>query len=1600
MSHHYGKAWKLATAAIAGLGLAAGPLVALPAQASTDGTQVVINEAYLSGGSAGAAYTNKFVELYNPGDSAVNLSGWSLQYRSATGTAASSTTVALSGTIAAQGYFLVQGGTNGSASNGTDGVGLPAPDVTSGLNPSGSNGTIILASTATAITAPTGSVAGVNGIVDLLGYGTSNTFETVAATPPSGNTDVKSLNRTSFSDTDNNKADFSLSATISPHSSTAESSVSPGEEVPDPPVDPPAGTTAIADIQGTTGTSPLAGTVVKTTGVVTASYPTGGFGGYNIQTPATGGAIDLATHTASDGLFVFSSATVGSVSIGDYVEVTGTVSEYYGLTELSVTSAANLVKLDKTSVTAPTPATVAVPATADQRESLEGMLLAPQGAYMVTNNYSLNQYGEIGLAVGDRPLVQATETAAPRTPEYDAALADNAARAITLDDGASTNFLSTANMSKPLPYLTATDHVRVGSAATFTGPVVVDYRNDAWKLQPTTELTPTNAPTVQPATFSDTRTAAPAAVGGDLTVATFNVLNYFTTTGDQLTGCTYYKDRAGNPITVSGGCDARGAADATNLKRQQDKIVTAINDLGADVVSLEEIENSSRFGKDRDDALSKLVDALNAAQGSTVWAFVPSPATLPATEDVIRTAFIYKTAAAEMVGESTILTTGTAFDNARRPLAQAFKPTGAADSEAFIDIVNHFKSKGSGSGVDADQGDGQGASNASRVAQATDLVAFADSLKSSTGIGRVILAGDFNAYLKEDPIKVLTDAGYVDQVSTKTDQYTYAFGGTVGSLDHVFASADTNADVTGVDVWNINSVESVALEYSRYNYNVTNYYVPDQYRSSDHDPVVFGLNLAPKPVTLNLLNINDFHGRIDSNTVKFAGTIEQLRAAGGDSNTLFLSAGDNIGASLFASASQQDKPTIDVLNALKLEASAVGNHEFDQGFSDLTGRVQSAANFQYLGANVYTKGTKTPALPEYKTLQIDGLTVGVIGVVTQETPTLVSPGGISGLDFGDPVEAVNRVADQLTDDNPFNGEADVIVAEYHEGAGFGTPDGATLEQEVAAGGAFASIVTQTSPKVAAIFTGHTHKMYAWDAPVPGADGTTRPILQTGSYGANIGQIQLTIDPTSKAVTSYVSHNVARTTTADADLVATYPRVAQVKTIVDDALAAAAEIGNQKIGSVTEDITTAFVGGSFVNGVYTPGGFDGNGAPVGRDDRASESTLGNLVADSLLASLKSADTGGAEIGVVNPGGLRGELLYGTDGSVTYAQANAVLPFLNNLWTTTLTGAQFKVALEQQWQTNADGTVPSRDFLNLGLSKNVSYTYDPTRAQGDHITGITVNGEPIDLARDYRIGSFSFLLQGGDNFRVFAQGANTKDSGLVDRDAWIAYITANSPLSPSFARTGVSLIGVPTTAVAAGDTVSFDVTKLNLTSLGSPANTELTATWQGSASDPVTFAVNEVGAASVSLTVPSDVSEASELILTAAPSGTTVRVPLTVAVNSEPGTPATSASASAQTSQLKSVFTISNGAHRPGTTLTVELGADMAGQWVSAWFWATPVKKSQGVDAGGWMQVAADGSLAITVPSDTENGRHTLVVQDASGAVIGWTDLTVPAVSKSK
>ncbi|GAA4193325.1 ExeM/NucH family extracellular endonuclease [Gryllotalpicola kribbensis] len=836
-----------------------------PAFANPAGTGLVISEAYVNGGSSGASYLNKFVELYNPTGAAISLDGDTLQYRAPTSTVtpSGSQVFALSGSVASHAHFLIQLPSNNASSN--PGAALPTPDLTTGgsVNPGAGGGTLYLAASAAGV-APTDA-----SVIDKIGWGTSNSPEGTAA---SGNSLTLSYQRVAGgADTDDNAADFTTAVPTPENSGSTGGGTPPGGGTDPGDGDGDAQTLTIAQIQGTTDTSPYVGQSVATEGVVTAVYATGGFNGFFLETAGIGAGAD-ATPGESDAVFVFGSTSAKQVHIGDSVSVTGTVQEYQGETEISSPTVTELE-----AALAPVTAE-ALPwsqlTTDAQKEAHEGELIAPQGAFTVSDNYDANYYGSFTLAAGTTPLRQPTDAGTAGSAQAQAVAADNAARTITLDDGSSTNYSGGAAANTPLPWLTPTNPVSDGAAVTFHQPVVLDYRFSLWNFQPTTPVTDDGASV---ATFSDVRAAneRPSAVGGDVRLASFNVENYFPMTGEKFVSsglgtCTYYNDRAGNHIGVNrctaadGGAGPRGAADDASFQRQQSKIVTGINRLGASIVSLEEIENSAKFGEPRDTALAGLVDALNAAAGADVWAYVPSPPAdkLPPIEqeDVIHSGFIYKPADVTPVGAATVLLgdsdPGEPFSIAREPLAQGFKKANAADSDAFLVVANHWKSKGADAtglypGDTEDTSSpavDQGAFNETRVHEAQDTVAFADQVAKQLGTDRIFLLGDLNSYTHEDPLEALYAAGYTDLGSTfDPSEQTYSYDGLEGSLDHVLANAAALKMVTGADVWQINAQESVAYAYSRYNYNATLLFNgTDPFAASDHDPVVVGLTL-PAP---------------------------------------------------------------------------------------------------------------------------------------------------------------------------------------------------------------------------------------------------------------------------------------------------------------------------------------------------------------------------------------------------------------------------------------------------------------------------------------------------------------------------------------------------------------------------------------------------------------------------------------------------------------------------------------------------------------------------------------------------------------------------------
>lgn len=508
-----------------------------------------------------------------------------------------------------------------------------------------------------------------------------------------------------------------------------------------------------------------------------------------------------------------------------------------------------------------------LPTDAAGKEALEGMLVDFSGPITVTDNYQNGvNYGEIGAAFGDTPLRQPSDVYNP-TRDGHAALeaidADNAERLITIDDGRTQNWNngSASINSLPLPYISNIAPVRTGAAVELVQPAIAEYSNNKWKLQP-----------VEPATteegnvgdqffaFENDRPAAPAEVGGDVSLSGFNVLNYFTTTAEDVNCSSTYKDRQNNPITANSCNTVRGAANEENLDRQQEKIVAAINTLDSDVVSLEEIENSAKNKKDRDEALATLTDALNAADSSKNWEYVKSPSDLPDLEDqdVIRTAFIYNADTVKPIGESKILDDQKAFSNAREPLAQEFvaiDSRGEEYGDSFVAVVNHFKSKGSGT---AAPDKWQGNANDDRIKQADALGKWVTAEYPDTAI---FIIGDLNAYSAEDPILKLNDHGYtrvMDYMAKQTgdqsylDLTTYQYSSLHGSLDQALGNELALEMVTDAEVYAINAPEAIALEYSRYNNYLTIYHDDTQYRSSDHDPVKIGLDVddsdpAPSP---------------------------------------------------------------------------------------------------------------------------------------------------------------------------------------------------------------------------------------------------------------------------------------------------------------------------------------------------------------------------------------------------------------------------------------------------------------------------------------------------------------------------------------------------------------------------------------------------------------------------------------------------------------------------------------------------------------------------------------------------------------------------------
>ena len=561
---------------------------------------------------------------------------------------------------------------------------------------------------------------------------------------------------------------------------------------------------------------------------------------------------------------------------------------------------------------------------------------------------------------------------------------------------------------------------------------------------------------------------------------------------------------------------------------------------------------------------------------------------------------------------------------------------------------------------------------------------------------------------------------------------------------------------------------------------------------------------AADPIDIQIIGTNDFHGRLVNESSGVAGAailsgaVKELRAE--NPNTHFVAAGDLIGASTFESFIQQDVPTIDALNEAGLDVSAVGNHELDQGFDDLHDRVQGLAEWEYIVANLRLKADNTHALAPTWTEELGGVTVGYVGAVTEELPALVSPEGISMLDVTDIVDEVNASAADLVADG-----ADVVVMLVHEGSP--STDCTTMDDS----GAWADIINNVSNDVNAIVSGHTHLAYNCKFPVAGLSHE-RPVVSSGQYGTNLNQLVFTVDPDDGAISGVTQEILALETDPDGSgpvgFEPNYPADPAVETIVADAVAEADVLGAAELGDISAPLDRARWA--------EPDNNDEGTDPQVVENRGGESALGNLVAEVQRWATEPEEFGGAEIAFMNPGGLRANM---TGPTVTYKQAAGVQPFANTLVNMDLTGAQIKTVLEQQWQRDSQGRTPSRPFLRLGVSEGFEYSYEAAAAEGTKITGMWLDGTPIDPATTYSVTVNSFLASGGDNFREFANGANKRDTGQIDLQAMVDYMeefASETPLAVDFSQRSIG-------AMAVGDEIRLS--SLSMTGANDVKDTEV-------------------------------------------------------------------------------------------------------------------------------------------------------------------------------
>ena len=517
------------------------------------------------------------------------------------------------------------------------------------------------------------------------------------------------------------------------------------------------------------------------------------------------------------------------------------------------------------------------------------------------------------------------------------------------------------------------------------------------------------------------------------------------------------------------------------------------------------------------------------------------------------------------------------------------------------------------------------------------------------------------------------------------------------------------------------------------------------------------------PVELRILAINDFHGNLrpptggisiadPANTANqitvpaggaeyMATVIKQLRDKA--TNSIFVAAGDLIGASPLLSAMFHDEPSIESLSMMGLELASVGNHEFDEGKDELL-RMQNGgchaidkcqgphpfagAKFHYLAASTFDQKTGKTIFPAYEIREFQGVPVAFIGLTLKGTPGIVSPEGVAGLEFRDEADTVNALVPELKARG-----VEAIVVLIHEG-GFPTGD---YNECPGISGPIVDIVKKLDRAVDVVISGHTHRAYVCEI-----DG--RLVTSGDKFGTLVTAIDLKLDPATRDVISARADNIIVRS-------GTYARAPEQTALLEAYDKLAAPIANRPAGALTETLSRV-------------------------PKETGESPLGDIIADAQLAATSTEATGAAVIALTNPGGIRTDISKREDGAVTYADLFASQPFRNQLVTLTLTGLQIKNALEQQWLD------PRRPRI-LQVSKGFKYAWDGSRPYGERVIAdrMMLNGQHIDPASSYRVTVNNYLAVGGDGFTALKEGT-ARRFGIYDVDALYAYFQANSPIPP--------------------------------------------------------------------------------------------------------------------------------------------------------------------------------------------------------------------------